>query len=92
MQVNCRITIILLLMTLYCGIQNAFVNTFSSFRSTQYKDICTGTIEMQQRAHIFKINCCLKVYKVHIHVTSLSQFRDYGNGIIWLKYPYFFCR
>ena len=39
-------------------------------QNPQYKDICRRTIEILQRAHIFKANCYLKVQNVHIKLAS----------------------
>ena len=35
-----------------------------------YKDAYRRTIEIPQRAHIFKVNCCLKVHNVHLKLAS----------------------
>ena len=32
----------------------------------QYKDVYIWAIEILQRAHIFKANCCLKVHNAHL--------------------------
>ena len=32
----------------------------------QYKDVYGRTMEIPQRTHIFKVNCCLKVHSVHL--------------------------
>ena len=34
-------------------------------RKPQYKDVYGRTIEMSQRAHIFKVNCCLKAHNAY---------------------------
>ena len=39
-------------------------------RKSQYKDDCRGTIEIPQRARIFKANCCLKIHNVHLNRAS----------------------
>ena len=33
-------------------------------RKAQYKDVYRRTIEMPQRAHTFKVDCCLKVHNL----------------------------
>ena len=35
-----------------------------------YKDVCRRTIEMLQRAHILKVNCCLKVHNARLKLAS----------------------
>ena len=39
-------------------------------RKAQYKDVFWRTIEILQRASIFEVNCCLKVYNAHLKLTS----------------------
>ena len=39
-------------------------------RKPQYKDVYRRTIEILQRPHIFKINCCLKVHNAHLKLAS----------------------
>ena len=36
----------------------------------QYKDVYRRTIEIPQRTHIIKANCCLKVYNAHLKLPS----------------------
>ena len=35
-------------------------------RKVQYKDVYRRTIEILQRARIFKANCCLKVHNAYL--------------------------
>ena len=39
-------------------------------RLPQYKNVYRRTIEMPQRAHIFKVNCSLKVHNSHLKLLS----------------------
>ena len=43
-------------------------------RKPQYEDVYRRTIEMPQRAHLLKVNCCLKIHNVHQNY--YRQFRD----------------
>ena len=42
-------------------------------RKAQNKDVYRRTIEILQRAHIFKVNCFLKVYNAHLKL-ALAKF------------------
>ena len=56
-------------------------------KTTSYPESCstkmfTGTIEMLQRGHILKVNCCLKVQNAHVNSESdvlLSTNLPYTN-------------
>ena len=39
-------------------------------RLPQYKDVYRRTIEILQRAHIFKVNCCFKVHNANLKLAS----------------------
>ena len=39
-------------------------------RNAQYRNVYRRTIEIPQRNRIFKANCCLKVYNVHLKWAS----------------------
>ena len=39
-------------------------------RKPQYKDDCSGRIEILQRVYIFKANCCLKAHNAHLKLAS----------------------
>ena len=36
------------------------------FRNSQYKEVGRSTIEILQRTHNFKVNCCLEVHNVYL--------------------------
>ena len=52
-------------------------------RKPQYKDVCKTTIETLQRAHIFKVNCCLKVHNAHLRVYQHRASAAAANAGQW---------
>ena len=48
-------------------------------REAKYKDIYGRTAEIPQCAHIFKANCCLKVYNAHLNLIHTKRLR-YVDG------------
>ena len=46
------------------------------YRKTQYKDVYKRTIEILQRACIFKANCCLKVHNAPLKLASPIRDKD----------------
>ena len=51
-----------------CGLRMwlLYLQFFNLSRNPHYKDVYRRTIEMPQRAHAFKVNCCLKVHNEHL--------------------------
>ena len=52
---------------LLANLLSEFSHKFTPYPEIQqYKDIYRRTIEMPQRAHIFKVDCCLDVHNAHL--------------------------
>ena len=51
--------------------KNANIDIFAIFvyasRKAQYKDAYRRKIDILQRAHIFKVNCCFNVRNAHLN-------------------------
>ena len=54
----------------------------SKSRKPQYKDVYWKTIEILQRAHIFKGNCCLKVHDAHLNLASKSVIPHLSHSVL----------
>ena len=50
-------------------------------RKTQYNDVYTRTIEILQRPHICKANCCLKVHNAHLKLAQ--PISEYGFTFVF---------
>ena len=53
-------------------------------REGQYKDVYRRTIEIPQRAHIFKPNCCFKAHNAHINLAKWSCVVSTYWSFFWL--------
>ena len=54
-------------------------------RNGQYKGVYRRTIEILQRASIFKARCCLKVHNAHVHLQLALSILGYDSLFYLLK-------